>query len=241
MDAITTTAPALMNRRALLRAGAVVVGFSFNGLPAALAQQAPASPAAPAAPGLDLGEVDSFLMLRRDGSAVMVHKDSGIFQTTDLRGKRIAVPGRYANQRLIIYRELKKAGMTLDDVILLEMPPPDMPAALLSKAVDAITSGEPFMGQTELDGALHRAAVHHRQAAGQRQVHGAGLGVGLGAKGGGGAAENLARGRQLGVGLEADDDLVAVHQRARGAALLLCFKCVHGLAHGQNPAGLARW
>ncbi|MES2469926.1 MAG: ABC transporter substrate-binding protein [Verrucomicrobiota bacterium] len=88
----------------------------------------------------------------RDGSAVMVHKDSGIFQTTDLRGKRIAVPGRYANQRLIIYRELKKAGMTLDDVTLLEMPPPDMPAALLSKAVDAITSGEPFMGQTELDG-----------------------------------------------------------------------------------------
>ena len=88
----------------------------------------------------------------RDGSAVVVHKDSGIFQTTDLRGKRIAVPGRYANQRLIVYRELKKAGMTLDDVTLLEMPPPDMPAALLSHAVDAITSGEPFMGQAELDG-----------------------------------------------------------------------------------------
>ena len=88
----------------------------------------------------------------RDGSAVMVHKDSGIFQTADLRGKRIAVPGRYANQRLIVYRELKKAGMTFDDVELVEMPPPDMPAALFSRAVDAISSGEPFMGQTELDG-----------------------------------------------------------------------------------------
>lgn len=88
----------------------------------------------------------------RDGSAVVVHKDSQIYQASDLRGKRIAVPGRYANQRLIIYRELKKAGMSLDDVTLLEMPPPDMPAALLSHAVDAITSGEPFMGQTELDG-----------------------------------------------------------------------------------------
>jgi NitT/TauT family transport system substrate-binding protein len=32
------------------------------------------------------------------------------------------------------------------------MPPPDMPAALYAKAVDAISSGEPFMGQTELDG-----------------------------------------------------------------------------------------
>ena len=88
----------------------------------------------------------------RDGSAVMVHKDSGIFQTTDLRGKTVAVPGRYANQRIIVYRELKKAGMTFEDVKLVEMPPPDMPAALLSRSVDAITSGEPFMGQTELDG-----------------------------------------------------------------------------------------
>lgn len=88
----------------------------------------------------------------RDGSALMVHKDSGIFQTGDLRGKTIAVPGRYANQRLIIYRELKKSGMTFEDVKIVEMPPPDMPAALLAKAVDAIISGEPFMGQTELDG-----------------------------------------------------------------------------------------
>ncbi len=32
------------------------------------------------------------------------------------------------------------------------MAPPDMPAALYAKAVDAITSGEPFMAQTELDG-----------------------------------------------------------------------------------------
>lgn len=88
----------------------------------------------------------------RDGSAVVVHKDSNIFQTSDLRGKKIAVPGRYANQRMIIYRELKKAGLTLKDVNLVEMPPPDMPAALLTKAVDAITSGEPFMGQAELDG-----------------------------------------------------------------------------------------
>ncbi len=88
----------------------------------------------------------------RDGSAVMVHKDSGIFQVTDLRGKTVAVPGRYANQRLIIYRELRKFGMSINDVKIVEMPPPDMPAALLSRSVDAISSGEPFMGQTELDG-----------------------------------------------------------------------------------------
>lgn len=88
----------------------------------------------------------------RDGSALMVHKDSGIFQMSQLRGRTVAVPGRYSNQRIMIHRELKKVGMTLKDVTLVEMPPPDMPAALLSRAVDAIISGEPFMGQTELDG-----------------------------------------------------------------------------------------
>lgn len=88
----------------------------------------------------------------RDGSAVMVHKDSQIYRMQDLRGKRIAVPNRFSNQRLLIFRALKQAGMTPQDVDLVEMPPPDMPAALYAKAVDAISSGEPFMAQTELDG-----------------------------------------------------------------------------------------
>ena len=88
----------------------------------------------------------------RDGTAVMVHKESRIYSMQDLRGKRVAVPNRYSNQRLLIFRALKQAGMTINDIQLLEMPPPDMPAALYSKAVDAISSGEPFMAQTEMDG-----------------------------------------------------------------------------------------
>ena len=88
----------------------------------------------------------------RDGSAVMVHKDSQIHRMQDLRGKRVAVPNRYSNQRLLIFRALNDAGMTTDDIQLVEMPPPDMPVALHTRTVDAISSGEPFMGQTELDG-----------------------------------------------------------------------------------------
>jgi len=88
----------------------------------------------------------------RDGTAVMVHKDSSIYRMEDLRGKRVAIPNRYSNQRLLFYRALKQANMTINDIDLVEMPPPDMPAALYSKSVDAVCSGEPFMGQTELDG-----------------------------------------------------------------------------------------
>jgi len=88
----------------------------------------------------------------RDGTALMVHKDSGILTVADLRGKRVAIPNRFSNQHMLLRKALRDQGMTIADVELLEMPPPDMPAALYSKSVDAITSGEPFMAQTEMDG-----------------------------------------------------------------------------------------
>jgi NitT/TauT family transport system substrate-binding protein len=88
----------------------------------------------------------------RDGTAMMVHTNSHIYRIEDLKGKTIAVPNRYSNQRLLIFKALRERGMKIDDVHLVEMPPPDMPVALRSGAVDAITSGEPFMGQTQLDG-----------------------------------------------------------------------------------------
>jgi NitT/TauT family transport system substrate-binding protein len=62
------------------------------------------------------------------------------------------VPNRFSNQRLIIYRVLKQRGIRIDEVTLVEMPPPDMPAALHVRAIDAIISGEPFMAQAEIDG-----------------------------------------------------------------------------------------
>jgi NitT/TauT family transport system substrate-binding protein len=88
----------------------------------------------------------------RDGTTMMVHKDSPINRIEDLRGKTIAVPNRFSNQRLIIFRALKQRGLSVRDVTLLELPPPDMPATLHVRAVDAIISGEPFMAQTEMDG-----------------------------------------------------------------------------------------
>ncbi|MFZ5892769.1 MAG: ABC transporter substrate-binding protein [Myxococcota bacterium] len=88
----------------------------------------------------------------RDGTAMMVHKDSAIVRIEDLAGKRVAVPNRFSNQRLLLFKALRERGLSIKQVELVEMPPPDMPAALYARAVDAITSGEPFMAQTELDG-----------------------------------------------------------------------------------------
>jgi NitT/TauT family transport system substrate-binding protein len=88
----------------------------------------------------------------RDGTTMMVRKDSKIFRIEDLRGRKIAVPNRFSNQRLIIYKVLRERGLSITDVTMLEMPPPDMPAALFSRSVDAVISGEPFMAQSEMDG-----------------------------------------------------------------------------------------
>lgn len=88
----------------------------------------------------------------RDGTALMVHKDSNIHSFADLRGKKIAVPNRFSNQFLLLYKGLRDHGLTVNDVDLVEMPPPDMPAALFSRSVDLITSGEPFMAQTQIEG-----------------------------------------------------------------------------------------
>ncbi len=88
----------------------------------------------------------------RDGTAMMVNKDSAIHTIPDLRGKTVAVPSRFSNQYLLLFHALRQHGMTLDDVELVELPPPDMPAALQTGEVDAVTSGEPFMGRTEMDG-----------------------------------------------------------------------------------------
>jgi NitT/TauT family transport system substrate-binding protein len=88
----------------------------------------------------------------RDGTAMVVNKESQIYQIEDLRGKTIAVSNRFSNQKLLAVKALQDHGVPIDQVKIVEMAPPDMPAALFSKAVDAITSGEPFMGQPEMDG-----------------------------------------------------------------------------------------
>lgn len=88
----------------------------------------------------------------RDGTAMMVRKESNLHRLSDLKGKTIAVPNRFSNQYLILYKGLKEAGLSFAQVRIVEMPPPDMPAALFAQAVDAIIAGEPFMAQTQLEG-----------------------------------------------------------------------------------------
>jgi NitT/TauT family transport system substrate-binding protein len=89
----------------------------------------------------------------RDGTALMVHKQSSIRRIRDLKGKIVAIPSRYSNQYLILFKALDDLGMSIKDIDTVEMPPPSMPAALASRrGTDAIIAGEPIMARTQLDG-----------------------------------------------------------------------------------------
>ncbi len=80
----------------------------------------------------------------RSGAVIMVRTDSAHKSMRDLKGKRVAIPSRFAVDYLFVKKMLKQSGMTEKDVDIMEMNPPDMPAALYSKSVDAYATGEPF-------------------------------------------------------------------------------------------------
>jgi NitT/TauT family transport system substrate-binding protein len=80
----------------------------------------------------------------RSGAVIMVRTDSPVQRFQDLAGKRIAIPSRFAVDFLFLRKMLAREGMTPKQIQIVEMPPPDMPAALYAKAVDAYCTGEPF-------------------------------------------------------------------------------------------------
>jgi len=80
----------------------------------------------------------------RSGAVIMVRQDSPYQNFAELKGKRIAIPSRFAVDFLFLRKMLTRENMTPADIQIIEMPPPDMPAALYANAVDAYCTGEPF-------------------------------------------------------------------------------------------------
>jgi NitT/TauT family transport system substrate-binding protein len=88
----------------------------------------------------------------RDGSTLVVRKDLAATDLRDLRGCTVAIPSKYSNQYLVLLKLLDDQGVPPEAIRLMELPPPDMPGALASKAIDAYFVGEPYPARAELDG-----------------------------------------------------------------------------------------
>jgi NitT/TauT family transport system substrate-binding protein len=80
----------------------------------------------------------------RSGAVIMVRTESPYQTFRQLAGKRIAIPSRFAVDFLFLRRMLAQENMRVEELEIVEMPPPDMPAALYANAVDAYCTGEPF-------------------------------------------------------------------------------------------------
>ena len=86
-------------------------------------------------------------------SIVFAKASSGIRKPADLKGKRIGIPGRYGSSWVMLQALLSSAGLTPDDVEIVEYPDFGQGAAVAAGAVDAATgfaNNEPV--QLELSG-----------------------------------------------------------------------------------------
>ena len=84
---------------------------------------------------------------------VFAKASSGITKAADLKGKKIGTPGRYGSGWVMLQALLASAGLTVDDVTIVEYPEYNQRAAVEKGAVDAATgyaNNEPV--QLELGG-----------------------------------------------------------------------------------------
>ncbi|HEX4283627.1 MAG TPA: ABC transporter substrate-binding protein [Terracidiphilus sp.] len=88
----------------------------------------------------------------RYGSAVVVQKNGPIKSFADMRGKTIAIPSRFSDERLLLFRAMKVWNIKPSEIHMVEMAPPDVSGALAAHAIDAFVMGEPFPSQAEIGG-----------------------------------------------------------------------------------------
>lgn len=89
--------------------------------------------------GIDLKTV---ALGHRDGNVVVVSND--INSVADLKGKTFAIPSRLSSHNILLHIMLKNNGLSEKDVKIIELPPPEMPAALSEGRIAGYSVAEPF-------------------------------------------------------------------------------------------------
>jgi ABC-type nitrate/sulfonate/bicarbonate transport system substrate-binding protein len=91
---------------------------------------------------------------RHQEAKLISRKESGIAEPADLKGKKVAtLPG--TNSDYFMHRYLAAHGLAPADLSLMNMPPPQMVAALVNGDIDAYFAWEPHIhyGRRKLEGA----------------------------------------------------------------------------------------
>ncbi|NPA94506.1 MAG: ABC transporter substrate-binding protein [Thermodesulfobacteria bacterium] len=96
--------------------------------------------------------IEVALLGHRNGTGLVVARGGPIHGPRDFEGKTVAIPIRFSTQNLALLSFLEDSGVDIQKVTRVELPPPDMPSALASGAIDAYIVGEPYATQSVLAG-----------------------------------------------------------------------------------------
>ncbi len=90
------------------------------------------------------------LLTHRNGDVLVAAND--IKDVSELKGKTLATPHRLSGHTIYLYLALQEYGISLEAVNIIEMPPPEMPAALSRGEISGYVVAEPFGAQSVVAG-----------------------------------------------------------------------------------------
>ena len=88
----------------------------------------------------------------RDGSQLTIRKENPAKDLRDMKGQTIAIPSPFSNENFFVTKMIRDQGLKPEDFKFVVLPPPDMTAALATKAIDGFIVAEPFCGKAEMEG-----------------------------------------------------------------------------------------
>ena len=135
LDVTLTRIPIVSNIPPALVAGSLQIGMST----ATVLLQAVDG-------GIDLNVVAGATRMVRDNPTIslVVRKETSIKAATDVKGKKIGVPGVNSVADVMFRKWLKNNGVNLNDVTFIETPFPQMNDLLRAGTVDAVLAAEPI-------------------------------------------------------------------------------------------------
>ncbi|TVP81682.1 MAG: ABC transporter substrate-binding protein [Alkalicoccus sp.] len=87
-------------------------------------------------------DIQAMALGHREGNPIIV--DPEVDSPEDLVGETVAIPHTLSAHNLLLDEMLSRSGLEYEDVNVVEMPPPEMPAALSEGRVSSYIVAEPF-------------------------------------------------------------------------------------------------
>jgi len=115
-------------------------GFSAGGIDAGYVGLSPALVAA----ANRTARIALIAQVNKNGSALVVGKNSTVRRSSDLKGKAVAIPGHATIQDFLLRRMLTGAGIDEREVTIITIKPPEMISVLGSGQIAAFMAWEPY-------------------------------------------------------------------------------------------------